>query len=311
MVISPYDNAIQPGDIEVPLTEVPSHHVPQTGVHLYHLSMSYYSQIARLALEEAGVAWESHPVLIVAYEQYSPAYVQINPRCVVPTLAIDGRITTDAYNICRLVNEHFGRNALTPDTADERACMERFSRLAKGIFVEALSYGDVPQYQRPLFLRLFSRKNHRAKQPILRKLIEEHKDDPFLKNAYEKKLKILELTENTLDSTQDMQILMQTIERSMDDIEIQLAEGPFRSGGWLCSQKYSQADLEWSVMLRRFYFLTLDRKLLPSRPHTASYQERLFSRSAFRRGVAAWEHPLRQILIPLVRKKLTHQLGKF
>lgn len=30
-----------------------------------------------------------------------------------------------------------------------------------------------------------------------------------------------------------------------------------------------------------------------------------------RRGIAAWEHPLRQILISVIRNKLTHQLGKF
>lgn len=311
MVTSPYDNAIQSGDIEAPLTDVPSIHVPQAGVHLYHLSMSYYSQIARLALEEAGVPWRSHPVLILAYEQYSPAYVHINPRCVVPTLVIDGKITTDAYNICRIVDGRFGRNTLTPKAADERACVQRHSKLAKGIFVEALSYGDVPDYQRPWFLRRFSRKNHAAKLPILQKLIEEHKDDPFLKDAYERKLKILEFTEGALDSPRDMQALMHTIYASMDEVEAQLARGPFRSGGWLCSQQYSQADLEWSVMLRRFHFLTLDKKLLSHRPHAASYQKRLFSRPAFKRGIAHWEHPVLQILLPFVRKKLTGQLGRF
>ncbi len=311
MPTSPYDTNIEPEDIEAPLTDVASPRVPQTGVHLYHLSMSYYSQIARLALENAGVKWASHPVLILAYEQYSPAYVRINPRCVVPTLVIDGKITTDAYNICRFVDQHFGKSTLTPEEPGEKACVEEFSRLAKGIFVEALSYGDVPDYKRPLILRLFSRKNHGAKRPILKKLLEDHKDDPFLRAAYEKKLKILEFTEDTLDSPQEMQALMRTIYDSMDKLEAQLATGPFRAGGWLCCRQYSQADLEWSAMLRRFHFLTLDRKLLADRPHAAAYQQRLFSRAAFRRALVDWEHPLRQVVLPIVWKKLTHRLGKF
>jgi len=312
MTISPYDTLTdQTGDIETPLTSAPSANVPHTGVHFYHFSMSFYSQLARLALEEKNVQWTSHPVLIVAYEQYDPSYVRINPRCVVPTLVIDGRVTTDAFNICRVVNERIGGDSLIPDQPEEKKCMEIFSALGKEIFVEALSYGTVPDFKRPLIMRLFSGTNHKKKEPILQNLIEKHKDDPFLKEAYEKKLAILQFTENTMHSKEDMKALMSTIYTAMDTIEHQLEAGPFSQGGWLCSQTYSQADLEWSVMLRRFHLLTLGKKLLETRPLTTRYQEALFARPAFKRGMIAWENPVRQILLPILWKKLTRSLGKF
>lgn len=150
---------------------------------------------------------------------------RINPRCVVPTLVIDGKITTDAYNICRLVDARFGKSTLVPKAPDGQVGAERFSKRAKAIFVEALSYGDAPDYTRPLVLRLFGRKNHSAKASILTALIAEHKDDPFLKDAYARKLKILEFTEDALNSPQEMQALMRTIYDSMDKLDAQVGEG--------------------------------------------------------------------------------------
>jgi len=312
MNVSPYDTiSTQEDSLEVPLTNVPSAYVPQTGVHYYHLSMSFYSQIARLALEEKNVRWTSHPVYILAYEQYDPSYVRINPRCVVPTLVIDGKVTSDAFNICRVVDKAFEGASLIPGQPEEKKCMEAFSDLGKGIFIEALSYGTVPDFKRPLLVRLFGGKNHKAKEPILQNLIEKHKADPFLKEAYEKKLAILRFTENYMHSQEDMKTLMTTIYRAMDTIEHQLEVGPFSKGGWLCSQTYSQADLEWSVMLRRFKISNLGKKLLETRPLTARYQESLFARPAFKRGMIDWEHPIRQILLPILWKKLTNGLGKF
>lgn len=311
MNISPYDTKVGADDFEAPLTNAACRYVPQTGVHLYHLSESYYSQIARLVLEEKGASWTSHPVLILAYEQYSPAYVRINPRCVVPTLVMDGKVTTDAYNICRVVNERFGGPSLIPDDPQEKACMETFSQLQKSIFVEALSYGDVPDFTRPWYLRLFSGKNHANKAPILRRLIQKHGDDAFLKEAYEKKLAILEFTENTLHSPEQMHEIMETIYRSMDRLETQLAEGPFSNGGWLCARHFTQADLEWSAMLRRFHMIRLEPKLMATRPHCAQYQAKLFARPPFIRGMIDWEHPVKQILLPLVWKKITGRLGSF
>lgn len=308
MTMSPYDTrGIRPDDIETPLTDVPCAGVPQKGAHFYHFSMSFYSQLARLALEEKHVAWTSHPVSIITYEQYDPIYVRINPRCVVPTLAVDGRVTTDAFNICSFVDTHFGGESLTPGDSEERQCVDKFSALLKGIFVEALTYGTVPDFKRPLVFRLFGEKNHHAKAALLQNLLEQHGDDPFLKNAYEKKLAILKVTEDVMNSEADMKTLMATIYSALDALEHQLEAGPFGRGGWLCSRAYSQADLEWGVMLRRFDFLHLGEKLLATRPFTARYQKALFARPAFRRGITDWEHPIMQILFPVLRKKITRR----
>jgi glutathione S-transferase len=310
MTASPYDTkSISADDIDAPLTNVHASNVPQTGVHLYHFPLSFYSQIAQLALAEKNIRWVSHPVLIIDYEQYNPAYVRINPRCVVPTLVIDGKITTDAFNICSVVDEYAGGLSLTPKHPEEQRCVADFRALGRDIFVEALSYGTVPDFKRPWLLRRFSGKNHSAKDPILQRLIKQHKADPFLAAAYEKKRDILQFTERFLHSKDEMKTLMNTVYAAMDKIEHQLKTGPFSKNGWLCSQAYSQADLEWSVMLRRFDFLNLGKILLKTRPLTARYQKKLFARGAFKKAIVAWEHPIRQVFLPILWKKIQRMLG--
>jgi glutathione S-transferase len=160
-----------------------------------------------------------------------------------------------------------------------------------------------------LYLRRFSGKNHADKAPILRQLIEKHRNDAFLKEAYEKRPGILEFTESTLHSLEQMHEVMETIYRSMDQLETQLAGGPFSNGGWLCGRRFTQADLEWSAMLRRFHMLRLEPKVMATIPHCARYQAKLFARPAFMRRMIDWENPVRQIFLPLIWKKITGRLG--
>jgi len=86
------------------LTDFPCEYAPQQGVHLYHFPLSPCSQKVRQILVEKRVAWQSHVILLPAYEQYDPAYVRINPRCVVPALVCDGKVTTDSENVLRYVD---------------------------------------------------------------------------------------------------------------------------------------------------------------------------------------------------------------
>ena len=59
---------------------------------LYHNPSSYYSMIARLALEEGGIAYEPQFVDIhMRMSQQQPDYVPLNQNLTVPTLVLLGR----------------------------------------------------------------------------------------------------------------------------------------------------------------------------------------------------------------------------
>ena len=61
------------------LTDQPNPSAPQEGVHVYHFVASLCSRKVRVMLALKGVAYESHHVVLPAYQQYEADYVRINP----------------------------------------------------------------------------------------------------------------------------------------------------------------------------------------------------------------------------------------
>lgn len=291
------------------LTDEPCDAAPRTGIHFYHFPMSFFSQKARQALEETGQPWTSHIIQLSLHDQYAPDYVRINPRCVVPTLVREGRVTSDADNIMRFIASTYPETALVPIGPDEATAMGRFRELADGIFVEAITYGDVPGLKRPLIFRHHIKVEHRKKLAKLDTLIEAHADDPLLKAAYEQKRAIMRKTVATFHSNEEMAAVMADAERILDNVQAQLEAGPFAEGGWLCSQTFSLADIDWGTLLNRFTFLGLAPRLIEPRPALGRYLVKLKERPSFKRGVVAWERPIRQIVIPVLYGKLLQSFG--
>ena len=81
---------------------------------LYHAKWSLCSQMVRVAMEEKGLPYESN--LIKLCDQYpeaenlSPEYLAINPKGIVPSLDLDGKIVTESTNIIKKLNSLSGEN---------------------------------------------------------------------------------------------------------------------------------------------------------------------------------------------------------
>ena len=61
----------------------------------------------RQGLDE--LQWQSHVILLSAQQQFSPSYVRLNSRCVVPTLVLNGKVTTDTNNILHTLADQIGQ----------------------------------------------------------------------------------------------------------------------------------------------------------------------------------------------------------
>jgi len=294
-----------------PLTDVDCPYAPQSGLHLYHFAMSLCSQKVRQVLEEAQVPWKSHHILLSAYEQYDPDYVRINERCVVPTLVRDGKVTTDSENILRYVARNLSGSApLIPPDEAEAATMRALLDQADALFVEALTYGELPGIKKPLLIRKMGRGSHEYKVRLLTDLAQRYAGDPYLKASYEGKLHIVESTLEALHSQAQLRGIMADTREALARVQLQLESGPFAQGGWLCSESFSLADIEWGIVLYRFDWLGLGDYLWGDKPEVARYASQLFARPSFQSGVIDWTHKVRQILLPTVAKKVRRRFRR-
>lgn len=85
------------------------------GVHLFHFMSSSCSQKVRVFLNLKGIAWESHLIDISQGENFTPWYLGINPRGLVPTLVIDGEVHIESNDIMQLLDDRFADNKLIPE----------------------------------------------------------------------------------------------------------------------------------------------------------------------------------------------------
>ena len=99
--------------------------MPEQPVTLYGAEYSVYTRIARLALEEKGVAYSFEPVDIFAEGGPPGGYLKRHPFNRIPAFEHEGFHLFEAGAITRYIDESFPGAALQPADPRERARMSQ------------------------------------------------------------------------------------------------------------------------------------------------------------------------------------------
>ena len=90
-------------------------------LELYHHGSSVCAAKVRLALAEKALPWTGHYLDLLKGEQFSPAFLRINPKAMVPALVHDGRIVIESTVICEYLEQVFPARPIYPADAYDRA----------------------------------------------------------------------------------------------------------------------------------------------------------------------------------------------
>lgn len=283
---------------------------PREGVHLYHFHMSTCSQKVRMALEHKGVPVQYHPVMINLHEQHLPQYVKINPRCVVPALVANGKVTTDSKNIIEHLDAFFPDKAqkllIPTDEAEQESC-QQWTQLADEVPIHCVTFGTLPGVKKPFVASQLMKESHDEELAVeIQQYVDKHQNDPYLKSAYEEKLKVIQRYSKTIRTPEQMKEVMELVEKTMAQLEEQLAQGPFaKSDGFLCSQELCTADIEWCVLLKRFVMVGAGPLWVYNKeklPHVGPYLDKLSSLPCYQDGIAAFDSKPKLISLIASRK---------
>lgn len=254
-----------------------SQHLPR----LYHTASSYYSMIARLALTEANIAFESHPVDIHRRrQQFAPDYVRMNPNMTVPTLVLSDRLLSESRDILEY--------ALGSPEAEAATWVDRQYAYP----IEELTFGRLLSWN-PLARKMIPR-TLGATEVHLRALAREH---PDLAPLYERRARVFEGRKRTFDAGAVAGLYdarLAQMKAHLDALEETLKHGR----ATLVPSGYGPADVVWTVFLARVLFIRLGKEI-EHRPCVARYAAAMFARPSFKQA-DVWDR-----IDPI---KLFHQL---
>ena len=223
-------------------------------IQLYQFGNSVCCQKVRITLLEKGLEWETKEVNLFRNEQYSPEYLKLNPKGVVPTLVHDGSAVTESTLICEYLEDVFPHPRLVPEAALLRASMRQWSKfvdegLHEGIseisfsamFRERLK-NSTPE-QRDIRFRNIGdpRRGDR-----FRSTYELGTSSPFVLYAVAAYYKVFKLLENTLNA----------------------------AGPWILGPSLSLADINLMPYVGRLEFLGLLEPFIASRPAVRQWWQR-------------------------------------
>lgn len=106
---------------------------------LYHWEPNANSGKPMLALAEKGVAYESHYLDLLSFDQHQPEYLAVNPDGTIPALVHGDLVLTESTPIMEYVDEAFAGPPLKPTDPVERWRMRWWMRFFDAYFAPSMS----------------------------------------------------------------------------------------------------------------------------------------------------------------------------
>ncbi|GAV08616.1 hypothetical protein RvY_18281 [Ramazzottius varieornatus] len=268
---------------------------PNAQLVLYYYPLSYYSQKVRMALLEKGIPHALEFIDINSGENYEAWFVKLNPECEVPVLRDGTRVVADSARIIDYLEENYSDApyaALSPPKSSIEYHKFKYLREAiDAVPVEYITYGTLKQpallekTKVPNFVKKGLGDRFFQRQKFINTQMEKH---PEYSAIFSKKLSRVLDSDNNVGNTAMVNAKLNELESLLDRIEEHLrlnSNSADRKNWWLCSEKFTTADISLSILLSRCYLLGLAPRFwsISRRPYLAMYYQRINERPSFQK----------------------------
>jgi GST-like protein len=108
-------------------------------VTLYHWEPNANSGKPMLTLAEKGVAYQSHYLDLLQFDQHQPAYLAVNPDGTIPAMVHGSRVLTESTPMMEYIDDEFPGPPLKPQDPKARWRMRWWMRFFDSYFAPSLS----------------------------------------------------------------------------------------------------------------------------------------------------------------------------
>lgn len=232
---------------------------------------SYFNSICTqkvfITLAEKGIDYTTQNVDLFRNEQFSPEYLKINPKGVVPALDHDGRVVIESTLICEYLDDCFPSPRLVPQDPFLRARMRLWSKAVDEQLFEAT---------RELSFSAMFRERMRNMTEEQRQGRYQNVGDPI------KRARLISTYEEGVDSPYVFQGI------GAFEMAFQKMEKDLRAAGpWLLGTEISLADINMMPFVARMAYLDLLDIWIAERPACRAWWERVQARPSFVASITA------------------------
>ena len=239
-------------------------------LELYRHGSSVCAAKVRFALAEKQLKWTSHYLDLLKGEQFTPEFLAINPKAVVPVLIHDDEIVPESTVICEFVEEVFSDRPIYPSDPRLRAKVRVWTKA-------------VDEELHPACSAITYVVSHR--HTILRNSVGNF--DDFLKQGG---------TEGLPARTLKWQWIQLGLKAHGAADKIRLydgylhkMEGAFANSVWLVGTTFSMADIAMAPYVNRISTLSLEGLWRNGRlPRVERWFERVKERPTFNSAFVNW-----------------------
>lgn len=232
-------------------------------LQLYHYEPYANSMKCLLCLEEKGLDFDARYVDLLAFEQHSPEFVELNANGQVPVLVHDAAVITESTVINEYLEDVFPDVRLRPADPVERARMRIWSKLVDEVLMPSVSWIGWHLRFHP-FIKDLSREDFEGR---VRSVPLKEMRDKWTK-TYEDSFSEAELDESR-----------RKIRWVVDKMEAILA-----GSNWLAGGAYSLADINTYPMLEGATRLTPEIVNEEAAPRSLEWLARIGERPAVGRA---------------------------
>ena len=234
-------------------------------LELYQFGNSVCAQKVRITMVEKGLDWETHEINLFASEQYSPEYLKINPKGVVPTLVADGQSIIESTLICEYLDETYPNPSLMPRDPYGRSQMRLWSKAVD----EGLFEGIVELSFSAMFRQRMQGMTDEQRSVRFSNVGDPRRRDRFLSTYH--------------DGVSSPYVYhgIAAYEKAFKTMESDLSDG--RS--WLMGEQFTLADINLIPLIARLYYLGLLDIWAFKRPLVREWWERSRKRRSFMQGL--------------------------
>jgi glutathione S-transferase len=237
---------------------------------LHNYWSSVCSQKVRWCLAEKGLSYENRHVNLFEFEHWTPEYLKMNPKSVVPALDHDGRIVIESNVIIEYLEDTFpsAGPGLRPADPYARAQMRIWMFNSEEIAHENVNTcSHNPRHAA----------RHKAKgytREVLEK-IAARCANPVIRN------RLLNRVERGVSKREENEAY-EALDFLLDQVEQALAKSP-----WLAGNEFSLGDIAMGPFINRIEILERPEMVSAARrPRLAEWWQRVQARPAFKEAFA-------------------------